>query len=164
MRQRQTSGLPFRLRPWHVCALGLGALVGILVLWFALAYGGLPRQWSRHEHKLIGERGEVVAYTAQDIPADPVNLRLEGSRDQLYCAFCNAGWHAADAVTAKEGAKIGASILLDRSYPQAPISALFLQDRMRDAAFQLPHGQSADRRHHVRFRQVEPAVWMGAAS
>ena len=51
-------------------------------LWFALAYAGLPRLWSHHEHKLKAGREEIVSHSAQDIPGDPINLALVLSVDE----------------------------------------------------------------------------------
>lgn len=154
----------FRLRPWHWCVVALASLTILLLLWFGLAYGGLPRLWSRHEHKKIGHRDAITSYTAQDIPADPINLRIRGSAAQLRCTFAHAGWAGADAVSVQSGLKIAASVVLSRAYPQAPVSSLYFHDRVQSLAFQVDEGKSADRRHHVRFWQIAPDDWAGAAS
>ena len=60
--------------------------------------------------------------------------------------------------------------LLDRPYPDAPVSPLFYLGRREDLAFEKPAGQSADRRHHVRFWKVldkgeeQRPVWLGAVT
>jgi len=153
-----------RLRPWHWFVLALAGTAALLLLWFALAYGGLPRLWSRHEHKHIGERDPLLTYTAQDIPADPVNLLLFGDAAQLDCAFAAAGWHRADAVSGRSALAIAASVVLHRPYPDAPVSPLYVGDRVQDMAWQLDEGTSADRRHHVRLWRVDGDAWLGAAS
>ena len=56
------------------------------LLWFALAYGGLPRLWSHHERRKGRPDGDAVSYTAQGIPADPINLKVLGSQDRIDCA------------------------------------------------------------------------------
>ena len=151
-----------KLKPIH---LTIPAVIVVLpALWFALAYGGLPRLWSHHEHKLMAARSQIVAYTAQDIPGDPVNLRLHGSAAAIKCAFAHAGWPAAEPVSARTGFKIVASVLLDRPYPDAPISPLYVADEPQDLAFEHAAGKSADKRHHVRFWQVAPNDWLGAAT
>ena len=153
-----------RLRVWHWVAIALATTVALLLLWFGIAYGGLPRLWSRHEHKRIGARTSITAFTAQDIPADPINLRLVGTAPQIRCAFTHAGWALADPVSVRSAVKIAASVVLGRAYPSAPVSSLYLRDRVQDLAFQQDEGRSADRRHHVRLWQVRANDWLAAAT
>ncbi len=153
-----------KLRPWHWFVVAVASLLVLLLLWFGIAYGGLPRLWSHHEHKRIGSRDEIISYTAQDIPADPINLRLEGNEEQIACAFRKAGWAKADNVSVRSAVMIAASVLLDHAYAQAPVSSLYVHDRVQDMAFQLDAGRSADRRHHLRLWQVAPGDWLAAAT
>jgi hypothetical protein len=76
----------------------------------------------RHEH--------VPRYTitGDGLPGDPVNLVFIGTFDGLRAAF-----------------------VLNRPYPTAPFSTLFLFGRGQDIGFQLPIGDSPRKRHHVRF-------------
>lgn len=153
-----------RWRPWHAILVVLGAIVAAILLWGMVAYGGLPRLWSRHEHKRIGARDAIQSYTAQDIPADPINLALLGDEGQIACAFRRGGWTRADAVTLRSSIGIAKSVMLGRADPAAPVSPLYVDDRQQDQAWQLDDGVSADRRHHVRLWQVAPGRWWGAAS
>ena len=153
-----------RLRLWHWLAISLIAFLGLILLWLVLAYGELPHLWSKHEHKKI-RRGEgIVSYTSQDIPADPINLRLVGDARQVKCAFARGGWSLADALSARSAVGIVGSVVLDRPYPQAPVSSLYLQDHLQDFAFEKDEGRTAHRRHHVRLWQAAPNQWLGAAS
>lgn len=153
-----------KLRPWHWFVVALASVLALLLLWFGIAYGGLPRLWSHHEHKRIGRRDEIISYTAQDIPADPINLRLTGDARQIGCAFARAGWTRADDVSVRSAIKIAASVVLGRTYLAAPVSSLYVHDRVQDLAFQRDEGRSADRRHHVRLWQVGPDDWLAAAT
>ena len=153
-----------KLKPWHWATILFHAVIVILLLWFALAYGGLPRLWSHHEHKRLGARDQVTSYTAQDIPADPINLSVAGSREALVCAFRRAGWFVADNVALRSAVKIAGSVILDHAYPQAPVSNLYVRDAVQDIAFEKADGRSADRRHHVRFWRIAPDRWLGAAT
>ena len=144
-------------------ALLLSLLV-LPTLWFALAYAGLPRIWSHHEHKRGKPAGDTVAYTAQDIPGDPINLEIDGPQSAIECRLKRGGWIKADAVTFGAGLRIGTSVLLHQAYPNAPVSPLYLHDRMQDMAFELDEGKSARRRHHVRFWNVSPNHWLGSAT
>lgn len=153
-----------QIRPWHVLTISLIVLFGMILLWLVLAYGELPHLWSKHEHKKIGRREEIISYTSQDIPADPINLRLVASSKSIDCAFRRAGWSLADPLSVRSGAGIVGSVLLRRSYPQAPVSSLYFQDRLQDLAYEKDEGRSAHRRHHVRLWQIGPNQWVGAAT
>ena len=153
-----------RLKKRHWAGIALLVVVLLPSLWFALAYAGLPRLWSHHEHRKMGGRTQIVSYTAQDIPADPINLRLKGSAAQIDCAMQQAGWTRADAVSVRSGLKIGVSVLFGRAYPAAPVSPLYVKDQAQDFAYQRDEGKSADRRHHVRFWRVGDDDWLAAAT
>lgn len=153
-----------RLRPWHWYSLTFAAMLLVPLLWFLLAYAGLPRLWSHHEHKKIGTRGQIQSYTAQDIPGDPINLHIMGGEAAIVCAFTRAGWSVADAVSLRTGIRIGTSVILHRPYPQAPVSPLFFDDKVQSVAFEKDEGTSADKRHHVRIWQIGPTDWLGAAT
>lgn len=152
------------MRVWHWVALGFLGFGSFVILWLALAYGELPRLWSKHEHKKIGQREEIVSYTSQDIPADPINLHLIGDPKSIQCAFRRAGWSLADPLSARSALGIVASVILKRSYPEAPVSSLYFQDRLQDRAFERNDGRTAHRRHHVRLWQIAPDQWLGAAT
>ena len=153
-----------KLRLWHWLAISLLAFLALILLWLVLAYGELPRLWSKHEHKKIRRGDEIVSYTSQDIPADPINLRLVGNTKQVKCAFSRGGWSLADPLSGRSAVGIVGSVVLQRSYPQAPVSSLYVQDRLQDFAFEKDEGRTAHRRHHVRLWQVAPSQWLGAAT
>lgn len=60
-------------------------------------------------------------------------------------------------------------MLLNRPYPCAPVSNLYLWKRKQDLAFELPVKESTRQRHHVRFWQSNElgidgrSLWIGAA-
>lgn len=154
-----------RLKPRHYAAMFLLLFVGLPVLWLTLAFGGLPRLWSHHEHRKMGERaGEQISYTAQDIPGDPLNLRLSGSAAAIDCAFARAGWSRADPLSLASSWRITASVIGGKPYPTAPVSPLYVADRQQDLAYELDEGTSARKRHHVRLWRSGLDQWIGAAS
>jgi hypothetical protein len=153
-----------RLRLWHWLTLTFLGLLGLIVLWLVLAYGELPHAWSKHEHKKLRRNEEIISYTSQGIPADPINLRLIGDPRQVKCAFDRGRWSLADRLSARSAAGIVASVILQRSYPQAPVSSLYFQERLQDLAYEKDEGRTAHRRHHVRLWQVGPGQWLGAAT
>ena len=106
--------------------------------------------------------------TRAGAPGDPVNLVLVGSRAELCAAFRAAGWSVADPITARSSLRIGVSVALNRPYPNAPVSDLYLFGRTQDLAFELSVGPSARSRHHVRFWEADfvpaRAVWVGSGT
>ncbi|HZU51061.1 MAG TPA: LssY C-terminal domain-containing protein [Sphingomicrobium sp.] len=153
-----------KLRTWHWISIAFLGILGLVLLWLVLAYGELPHLWSKHEHKKIKPRDKIISYTSQDIPADPINLRLVGDDKSVRCAFARAGWSLADRLSARSAVGIVASVVLQRPYSAAPVSSLYFQERLQDLAFEKDEGRSAHRRHHVRLWQLGPSQWLGAAT
>lgn len=88
---------------------------------------------------------------ADGLPADPVNLALYGTREQLRTAFAAIGWVEAENLTLASSWRMIKAFALNRPYPTAPFSTLFLFGRGQDIGFQKAIGDSPRRRHHVRF-------------
>ena len=145
-------------------------LAVILCAYGAIAYVMLPRTWAHFEHQKGLAGFTMVTRTAQGIPGDPLNIGLVGNKDDVLCAMHAAGWYPADPITLRSSLKIVGSVMLDRPYPDAPVSNLFYKGRREDLAFEKPDGRSADRRQHVRLWQVLKRgqegrpVWLGAAT
>jgi len=145
-------------------------LLGIVIAYTALAYIVLPMFWTHYEHQKGLASLPMVTRTAQDIPGDAINVGLIGSEREVLCAMNAAKWLPADPVTFRSSIEIAGSVLLDRAYPDAPVSPLFYLGRREDLAFEKPAGKSADRRHHVRFWKVldkgeeQRPVWLGAVT
>src|ERR1700693_1624699 len=82
----------------------------------------------------------------------------------------SAGCDLADPITFRSSLGIIGSVLLDRPYPDAPVSSLYYQGVKQSFAFEKPGGTSADRRNHLRLwealesgEEARP-VWLGAAT
>jgi hypothetical protein len=138
--------------------------------WLALAYVAAPEFWTFRDRGFRKQTFEMVTHTPQGIPGDPINVGLVGSEKELVHAFAVAGWDTADGVTLKTAIEIGESVLFDHPYPDAPVSRLLFEGRAQDLAFEKPVGDSADRRHHVRFWRTDATgddgrpLWLGSAS
>ncbi|SDR60520.1 LssY C-terminus [Rhizobiales bacterium GAS191] len=148
-------------------------LIGLVVALAAyglLAYLVLPSFWTHYEHQKGLAGLPMVTRTAQGFPADPLNIGLVGSQADVVCAMHAAEWYPADPITFRSSLKIIGSVLLDRPYPDAPVSTLYYEGRREDLAFEKPDGKSAGRRNHVRFWEVLKkgeegrSVWLGAAT
>lgn len=146
------------------------ALGVFLVVYGAIAYLLLPSFWRHYEHQKKLDGLPMVTVTAQGIPADPINVGLVGSSNDVLCAMREAGWFPADPVTLRSSLEISGSVLLDRPYPDAPVSPLFYDGRREDLAFEKPVGKSADQRHHIRLWMVlkdgeeKRPVWLAAVT
>lgn len=147
----------------------LPALAALIAAYLVLAYFLVPEMWIFREHRLPHFDSMVTA-TADDIPGDPINVGLVGSKAQVMGAFAAAGWHAADAITWRSSIDIGLSVVLHRPDSDAPVSPLFYHGRKQDLAFEKAVGNSADQRHHVRFWLTDQSdndgrpFWLGSAT
>jgi hypothetical protein len=128
--------------PWFIALACTYAVAAYVVLPRAIRLG-----------LRILKRGRVPSYTitGDGLPGDPVNLVLVGTRQELRAAFAAAGWFEADTLGLKSSWRMVVSFVLDRPYPTAPFSTLYLFGRGQDLGFQLPIGGSPRKRHHVRF-------------
>ena len=150
--------------------IALIALAIVLVVYGILAYIVLPLTWTHYEHQKGLAGLTMVTRTAQDIPGDPLNVGLVGTKEDVLCAMHAAAWYPADPITFRSSVEIVGSVVLSRPYRDAPVSPLFYHGRREDLAFEKPVGDSADRRHHVRFWEVLKRgqegrpVWLGSAT
>lgn len=110
----------------------------------------------------IAQRKRVPSFTvaADGLAADPVNLVLVGTLDELRGAFAKIGWVEADKLGLASSWRMVQAFVLDRPYPTAPFSTLYLFGRGQDIGFQKAIGDSPRKRHHVRFwgRSVKSAA------
>lgn len=152
-----------------VFALGLVTIWLILVLFYDVAdrrlplvlalastyavaaYLILPRAIRLGAHILNRRRVPSYTLTGDGLPGDPVNLILIGAFGELQRAFVQAGWTQADPVGIGSSWKMAFAFVLNRPYPSAPFSTLYLFNRGQDVGFQRSIDDSPRKRHHVRF-------------
>ena len=100
----------------------------------------------------------------------PVSLIFVGSGAELVRAFTSAGWEAPERVCPRTILRSWGRGLLDRPYPGAPVTPVFLNGQLHDVAFNQADGtQSSRRRHHTRWWLTEftchgEQVWVATAS
>ena len=139
--------------------LGWGALWFAVLFWVLLAYLVLPRL-----HRILTQL-YVPNYfigrtrTSDGLLGDPVNLAITGTAEQLQHALAAAGWTRADDITPGTTWRMISATLARRSYDEAPVSPLFLFDRMQDFAYQQEVAENPAKRHHVRFWRC-PDGWL----
>jgi hypothetical protein len=96
--------------------------------------------------------------TADGLLGDPVNLAINGSKEALIKAMETAGWQQADQRNLKTAFRIVWSAIFGKSYPNAPVSDLYVFGRKQDLVFQIQHQGNPRKRHHVRYWRV-PRKW-----
>lgn len=142
----------------------------LLIVYLTLAYVVLPVLWTHHEHEPGLASFPMATRTGADIPGDPLNVGLVGSKEDILRAMQAAGWFPADAITLRSSIDIVGSVVLDRPYHDAPVSPLYYDGKKEQLAFEKPDGKSADRRHHVRLWLVLEKgtdgrpVWLGSVT
>lgn len=92
-----------------------------------------------------------VAHSADGLIADPVNIILIGTVQDLTNVFESIGWYKADKLTFVTAYKMTVCFLWNKTYTHAPFSSLYLFGRRQDFGFQQPIGKSPRKRNHVRF-------------
>ena len=124
---------------------------------------------SEKSHISAAELAGTRSFTASGVPGDPLNIAFCGTAEDLLTLMTNAGWDAADAITWRSALHIAVASLRRRSYPDAPVSSLYVNGRKQDFAFEQELGD-ATRRHHVRFWKLNQQdadgrpLWIGAAT
>ena len=145
-------------------------LGGLLFLWAAAAYLVLPALWKRYAHRHPSlEDVPGVTYTADGIPADPINVALIGTKTEVMKIMLAAKWYPADKLTLRSCLEIAEASVFKRRDDDAPVSSEFLLGRKQDLAFEQAVGDNPRHRHHVRFWESDKRdaddrpVWLGAA-
>ena len=79
--------------------------------------------------------------------ADPLNLVVIGSLDDVYYAFIRAGWDETETITRSSLWKTLASFLTGGEYRYSPVSSLYVFGRGQDVAFQSARENIHERNH-----------------
>jgi hypothetical protein len=145
-------------------------LGGLLLLWLVAAYLMIPALWKRYarRHPALEDQPGVT-YTADGIPADPINVALIGTKAEVMKIMLAAKWYPADPLTLRSCLRIAAASVFKRPDKDAPVSNEYLFGRKQDLAFEQAVGNSPRHRHHVRFWESDKTapdgrpVWLGAA-
>jgi hypothetical protein len=133
-------------------------VLAFLALWLVTAYVLLPRAQRLLAKIYVPDYFVGRARTSEGLLGDPVNLAVVGSQQALLQAMSDAGWTRADDLTFSSGLRLVRRTLVQRPYPAAPVSPLFLFSRRQDLAFEQEIPGRASQRHHVRFWKC-PEGW-----
>jgi hypothetical protein len=94
----------------------------------------------------------LYCVTPDGFASDPLNIGVIATRRELIGAMEKAGWYVADPHRGQYLVRHVLSIVFGWSYPNAPVSNLYLFGRKQDIAFEIPiEGIGIGNRHHVRF-------------
>ena len=94
----------------------------------------------------------LYCVTPDGFASDPLNIGIIATRRQLIAAMEQAGWYVADSHHWRHLVRHALSVVYGWSYPNAPLSNLYLFGRKQDVAFEIPvKGEAGGSRHHVRF-------------
>jgi hypothetical protein len=119
-------------RRWLVVA------VAALTAYLWLAYTVLPALWSHPEHEPGLSSLPMVTRTASDIPGDPLNVGLVGTKADVFQAMHAAGWYPADPITLRTSVEIVGSVVLDRPYHDAPSVRFTTKDKKNSSRSRNP--------------------------
>ena len=129
----------------------LNWMLAVAFTYGVAAYLILPRIVLISLKILQHKRVPRYTVTGDGLPGDPVNLVLIGTRRQLYAAFAAAGWSVADRLSLRSSWRMARCFVLNKPYPTAPFSTLYLFGRGQDVGFQKAIDNSPRKRHHIRF-------------
>jgi len=118
--------------------MAVNGLIALLMAYLLVAYFVAPEIWIFRDASRVADFGNMVTTTEQDIPGDPINVGLVGSKEEAIRAFAAAGWDPADKITLRSSIDIGLSVVLDRPDLDAPVSPLLFEGRKQDLAFEKP--------------------------
>lgn len=93
----------------------------------------------------------LYCVTPDGFASDPVNIGILANRHQLIASMEQAGWYVADPHTPRYVIRHILSTVYGWSYPNGPVSNLYLFGRRQDIAFEIPIDGTPGSRHHVRF-------------
>jgi hypothetical protein len=93
----------------------------------------------------------LYCVTPDGFASDPLNIGIIATRRQLIQAMEQSGWHVADPHRGRYVIRHILSVIYEWSYPNAPVSSLYLFGRKQDIAFEIPLEGGRGSRHHVRF-------------
>lgn len=126
-------------------------LLYVVCFWLLLTYIALPRLHQVLTLVYLPDYFFGRTRSAEGVLADPINLALDGTEQDLHVAMRRAGWALAEERTLRSSWGMIRATLLRRSYPQAPVSDLYLRGRRHDFCYQQEVGGTTTKRHHVRF-------------
>lgn len=135
---------------------GWAQLWTFIPIWLLITYFLLPRVHELLTKVYVPNYFIGRSRTREGLLGDPINVGIRGSEEQIHQAMRNAGWRRADELNLRSGWGIVVATLLRRSYPDAPVSPLYLFRRRMAFTYQQQVAGNPKKRHHVRFWPCPP--------
>lgn len=132
----------------------------MLAIWLVTAYSVLPAVHRILVKIYLPNYFIGRARTVDGLLADPINLAVIGNERKLIRAMHEAGWSEAVPMNMRTSIKMIWHLFRNKSYPNAPVSPLFLFGLKHDLVFQKEVNNSPHRRHHVRFWKTPSRWWL----
>ncbi|MBZ2198684.1 LssY C-terminal domain-containing protein [Occultella gossypii] len=126
-------------------------LWAFLPFWLIVTYLLLPRIHSLLTKVYVPDYFIGRSRTREGLLGDPVNVGFRGRQDRIHEAMLRAGWHRADEINLTSSRRMVVSTIMRRSYPDAPVSPLYLFGRRQRFTYQQEVEGNPAKRHHVRF-------------
>jgi nitrate reductase gamma subunit len=135
--------------PYFDNRLPLG--IAIFVTYVLAAYVLIPAIIRLVRVVVPADHLPLYCVTPDGFASDPINIGIIGTREQLVTAMEQIGWHEAAAHNVRNTLREALSTVYGWSYPNAPMSHLYLFGRHQDIGFSIPIEDQQGARHHVRF-------------
>ncbi len=146
---------------WPASGSRMAVFAALLIIYCLMAYIVIPALFRLYHFLIEHDHIPLYATYGDGWASDPVNIAvITKGRQHLQKAMKQAGWYEADPNTPRNSLREAWSIIFNRSYPNAPVSTLYLFNRRHDIAFEIPTNDhmSPRTRHHVRFWRLEPPL------
>ena len=135
-------------------------ILPFILLWLFSAYIVLPRIYRGLTKILLPDYFIGRTRTSDGLLGDPINLALNGCEEELIRTMEAAGWVRAIDITLGSAIKMAYSSLRGSTYPNAPVSPLYLFSEKHNLAFEKDERGNPRQRHHVRFWKTPPGWWL----
>ena len=131
------------------------AYLALFITYVIMAYLVIPLVFRVYRFFYHPIHLPLYCTTPDGFASDPINIALIGNREQVISAMEAAGWKLADPHSFVNVARQIFATFSGQSYPNAPMSHLYLFGRQQDFGFEIHIPGSRARRHHVRFWAAE---------
>ncbi len=135
-------------------------LIPFILLWLLTSYVVLPRVHRFLTKLYVPDYFVGRTRTGDGFLGDPVNLAFNGSEESIHRSMEAAGWVRAEPLSWRSSLDMVKNSVLKRSYPNAPVSSLFLFSRKQNFAYQQEVDGTPHERHHVRFWKTPKQWWL----
>jgi hypothetical protein len=148
-------------------------IIPITLCWLFTAYIVLPRVHRTLTKLYIPDYYIGRTRSPDGFYGDPINLAFFATKSQIVSAMKGSGWVEAEPLKPRSIMKMIYSTVLKKSYPNAPVSSLYLFSKKQDLVFQQELNGNPHARHHIRFWEVpkhwklpggHEAQWLAAAT